>query len=875
METLTGTLLSKPRKLTHKRKSDEAWARFLVSEGSVKGQKIWFTGPILEMSNIMKIAQKGTPLVIMGSWGQGPTRKGQGFHVCEIKDVALSAVGRVLADACRIAKVNLSPDAYERCLVQTGAISLLDANVKLSDTTVWNALVEKVGRREAECFKVLVNELMKDDIRAVAYLFEQAGLPDELPFAAHAVYRLRYRARRRGMTVAEVIRDTPWVLQQICEDRGQAERYAEKLAEYLGKDEYTRRCYVAASKVVWCIVHQGRSKGDSFVWMPVLYGWMKEEPHIARGAFDLLAKRGSSFGRIVYLDREYAKPVARRTGRWHGASKGKALEDLTPRQLQGASLPSIYHAEFDAAKLLAHLVHKPLPPMDEAALVSAAHKWAGRLGHDLDTEQQEFLRSVVRNRITVLCGEAGTGKTLAVKALVAGYKALVGRPPAVIAPTALAAYRAAEDTDAAAGAQTIHRFAHIFMDDIMDGAYQGDVSLPDEKLIIVDESSMLSPTVLSALLWSLAPKPDDDDLLGLSLGGWKEARRKNIRGDIRLVFVGDPGQLPPVGPASAFVGLIETARKGAPKMACVELLHNYRSGDTVIDAAQKARAGAPVEESADVRKMVSKNIVRECLSAVDRILDGKPFDPEHVMVLTSVRSKGDLSLVELNQALKAKYGASEAIKGTIFSLGDPVIATRNDYNRNLDRDDAYNYKEITRSAHRNPNRDDVYNGMRGVVGMPFQNGEDTIVPVEFQLGNKTVRREYYTHEMSSCLELAYASTVHRAQGGQAGHVVLVLPGQTSQSLLYTAITRCLRGGTVNLVVHPDCKESLYRQEPSGVEDGAPLPAERCLSAFALRLQDNIKEMCPPRPVTELVPRPALTPEMLEQLRRIAASQGLH
>ena len=144
-------------------------------------------------------------------------------------------------------------------------------------------------------------------------------------------------------------------------------------------------------------------------------------------------------------------------------------------------------------------------------------------GQKLNNCQMKLIQSVCENKITLLTGEAGTGKSLALKILGESYYRLTGVMPIIIAPTALAAYRAAENTSMGDTAKTIHRYASIFSDEadlIVDNPDKSQNTLQDSPgLVIVDECSMMGPVMLRKLLSRITP-------------------------DTRIVFAGDPNQLP-------------------------------------------------------------------------------------------------------------------------------------------------------------------------------------------------------------------------------------------------------------------------------------------------------------------------------------------
>ncbi len=215
-------------------------------------------------------------------------------------------------------------------------------------------------------------------------------------------------------------------------------------------------------------------------------------------------------------------------------------------------------------------------PLASANQVEAARRRAAAAG--LDTAQQRAVASLLTQRLVLVCGGPGTGKTSTVVAMLAAHLAL--RPAAKLhlaAPTGKAATRlryaiecgcerlasaAATEVLLAAPCSTLHRLLES-----NGQRYGRNQRQPLElDLLVVDELSMVDLPLMAALL----------DALPASC---------------RLVLVGDPAQLPPVGPGAVLLELMEPERRSALGTAVVELVTSYRNSGAIASVAAALRPG--------------------------------------------------------------------------------------------------------------------------------------------------------------------------------------------------------------------------------------------------------------------------------------------
>jgi len=430
----------------------------------------------------------------------------------------------------------------------------------------------------------------------------------------------------------------------------------------------------------------------------------------------------------------------------------EALQELAARAMvvidrELVYPPPLYDAEVrlavEAAAMLGRKV-APLPPG-----VWASERVQAALGplHPLQREAVEATGAV---SMLVLTGGPGTGKTTTVRAMVALHQA-AGHKMVLAAPTGRAAKRLSEATGHPAS--TLHRLLEW---NPRLGRFQRDRNSPlDADLVLVDEASMV------------------DVQLGASLV-------QAVRLGARLVWVGDADQLPPVGPGTVLADLLATSAvrsvrltevfRQAAASAIVRGAYEVLQGITPRGSTPrgKARAGdapvapagelfvVPVEDAAEAAgvlvELVAERIPRSF--GLDALRDVQVLVPTH---------RGPLGAQSLNEALQTRLNPAAARGRKGLGPGDKVMQRKNDYDL------------------------DVWNGDVGTI---VSADEKTVV---VQMDGREV---VYVGNAADNLALAYAATVHKAQGSEYDAVVIGLHTShfmlLNRSLLYTAITRARR-----------------------------------------------------------------------------------
>ena len=373
---------------------------------------------------------------------------------------------------------------------------------------------------------------------------------------------------------------------------------------------------------------------------------------------------------------------------------------------------------------------------------------------ELDEAQRGAVAAVASHGVCVLAGGPGTGKSRTVAAVVA-LAAQRGLRVALAAPTGRAAKRLEEL--AGAPATTLHRLLGAQgrgRGESADGSATSDQAWVfargeewplDADLVVVDESSMLDAELAAALVEACAD-------------------------GTRLLLVGDPAQLPSIGPGRVLADIIDS---GAVPVTELTTLYRQREGGVIARLATAVRGGElpPVattgpgaaEHEAVVvpvrgSQQAALRVTQLVTDSIPRVLGIPAAD---VQVVTPVH-KGPAGTIELNRALKAKLNPGPGAHSG-FDPGDRVVAIAN----HIDEGFA--------------------NGEVGTVALAADDGliiTFTGVPVTVP------------YKFLSDLRHGWAMTVHRGQGSEWPAVVAVFPaeasGMLSRPLVYTALTRAQR-----------------------------------------------------------------------------------
>ena len=408
----------------------------------------------------------------------------------------------------------------------------------------------------------------------------------------------------------------------------------------------------------------------------------------------------------------------------------------------GVYLKALHQAEVKTARRLQDIARAPRlqVPID----VEKAIQWAQeRGGLTLAVQQQAAIRKAIEQKLVVVTGGPGTGKTTILRCLLPILEAKKLRV-ALAAPTGRAAKRMAEATGGEA--KTLHRLLEFSP---RDGQFQRTADRPLEAdWVVVDEASMLDLPLTYSLLRAVP----------LQAG---------------LVLVGDVDQLPSVGPGTVLKDII--ASGVADVIHLTEIFRQAEASQIVVNAHRVNQGAMPLVpregggDFAFIDEEDPEAVQRRILDLVARDLPRRHgLDPwEDIQVITPMH-RGPIGAAQLNTALQATLNpkGTEVVRGTrLFRTGDKVMQLRNNYDK-----DVYN-GDIGRIQRIDLEEQEVH--------IRF---EDRVVPFDFADLDE--------------LTLAYAITVHKSQGSE--YPAAVVPIHThhfvllQRNLLYTAITRARR-----------------------------------------------------------------------------------
>ena len=421
-----------------------------------------------------------------------------------------------------------------------------------------------------------------------------------------------------------------------------------------------------------------------------------------------------------------------------------------------------YYMELNTAKMLHDLnvhaeihedyVRKRLELIEQDAELS------------LDEMQREAVIEAVRHGILVLTGGPGTGKTTTINAMIRYFESQ-GLEIFLAAPTGRAAKRMTEATGYEA--QTIHRLLEVSGNpeesDGRSGFARNEENPLEADVIIIDEVSMVDLPLMHALLRAIVP-------------------------GTRIVLVGDGNQLPSVGPGSVLKDILQSEC-----FATVRLTRIFRQAaeSDIVMNAHKINKGEPVildNKSRDfffLKRQDANTIISVVITLLQKKLpkyvDANMYD---IQVLTPMR-KGLLGVERLNRILQEYLNPPDKKKTEkeygekLFREGDKVMQIKNNYQ--LEWEIATKYGLVVDKGI------GIFNGDMGVI--TNINTYNETVEVEYDEKRKVT----YPFSLLDELELAYAITIHKAQGSEYPAVVIpLLPGPRQlyhRNLLYTAVTR--------------------------------------------------------------------------------------
>ena len=633
----------------------------------------------------------GDVLHLQGEWKNHP-KFGRQFEVSAYSpEVPVTAIGieKYLASG----KIHGIGPSMARRIVQAFGEKTMDVienrPQKLTD-------VDGIGKKRAESIQKAWRE--QSEIKEILMFLQENGVSSAYAAKIYRVY---------GGGAIKVLQDEPYRL--AFDIHGIGFRVADKIAGEVGIDrESTAR------------MHAGL--------IFILHTYAEKSGHVYYPYEDLVEACVQELG--------VQRGIVMR-----GFREATANEDIVIEETDGDKavyLDRMYRAETGTAKSLRRLKNAP-DRLGGFNRSTALARVQDKQGITLADKQIEAIRSALDNKVSIITGGPGTGKTTIINSFM-DIMGEIGAKAVLAAPTGRAAKRMGEATGREA--KTIHRLLEF---DPANHTFKRNMNSPLKcDAVVVDEVSMVDIPLMASLL-------------------------KAIPDHATVVLVGDVNQLPSVGAGDVLRDMI-----GSGRVSCVKLdkifrqasqsgivvnAHRVNSGkmpDTANEADDFAffEREEPEEARAEIVDLVSR-----------RIPDRFGFDPVRDIQILCPMTKGAVGTQTLNGDLQeiitgGKGGIGRG--GQVFSPGDKIMQIRNNYEK------------------------DVFNGDIGwVVDVDTEEQE---LKAEFD-GRYVV---YESADMDEIV-LAYATTVHKSQGSE--YPVVVIPVMTqhyimlARNLIYTGITR--------------------------------------------------------------------------------------
>ena len=469
-------------------------------------------------------------------------------------------------------------------------------------------------------------------------------------------------------------------------------------------------------------------------------GYEKEDPRRCRSGILYTLGQLSDEGHVYAGEEQLVKTAGQLLEAGETAIRDTLAGMLQAEDLildkEAIYLPPFYHAECGTSRRLRDLAESTGRSLFDGLFDPSS--LTAETGIEYDEVQLAAIRQAVTSKVMVLTGGPGTGKTTTTQGIIAALKK-AGLRVLLAAPTGRAAKRMSEATGMEA--KTIHRLLEY---NPQDGYKRNDENPLEGDALIVDECSMIDILLMNNLL-------------------------KAVPVGMRLVFVGDIDQLPSVGAGNVLRDIIDSQR--IPVVRLVRIFRQAQKSRIVMNAHAINQGRFPDTSNGrdtdfffmreDDPERAAETIVR---LVKERLPRAYRESPDRIQVLTPMQ-RGVVGAANLNLLLQQALnpsGPSLNRGGYTYRQGDRVMQQRNNYDK------------------------DVFNGDLGYIREV--DTEERTLKVDFD--GKWI--EYDITELDE-LTLAYATTIHKAQGSE--YPIVVMPVlmthfvMLQRNLIYTGITR--------------------------------------------------------------------------------------
>jgi exodeoxyribonuclease V alpha subunit len=430
--------------------------------------------------------------------------------------------------------------------------------------------------------------------------------------------------------------------------------------------------------------------------------------------------------------------------------------------------PPFFQAEHRLSQLLRQWLLHPVE-VDLQRVRRWVERFIEKTGLVLSAQQRQAVEMAASQRILILTGGPGTGKTFTTRTIVALWKAM-GKEIALASPTGRAAQRLSEMTGQEA--KTIHRLLEF---DPKTMKFKRDLDNPiSANAVVIDESSMMD--------------------LFLS-----HSAVKAIAQDAQLLLVGDIDQLPSVGPGKVLCDLIAS---GSIPVAKLTEVFRQATASQIVSNAHRINQGQfphlervsnqPNSDCLWLEVEEPEHGVQAIRDLIESFIPSLGFNPAQDVQVLCPMTRGEIGTRNLNQVIQKLVNSPHPSKGElvrgslVLRVGDRVLQQVNDYNR------------------------EVFNGDLGTIEAIDLEEQETTVRYD----NRSVA--YDLADLNE-ISLAWAVTIHKSQGSEYPVVILPIFMQhylmLSRNLIYTGLTRARK---LAIIVGPQKAISLaIRQMKDG------------------------------------------------------------
>ncbi|UCB47686.1 MAG: ATP-dependent RecD-like DNA helicase [Deltaproteobacteria bacterium] len=673
-----------------------------------------YSEPITAVGNLIA-PRPGELIKMKGAWVDHP-KFGRQFKVISHRSVvpsSLEGMRRYLGSG--LIK-GIGPVMASRIVEKFGEKTLEVIDSRIEDLEK----VEGIGRQRVGMIRRAWED--QKDIREVMIFLQGHGVS-----SAYATKIFR----RYGQNAISVLKRNPYTL--ATDIYGIGFQSADRIAQRLG---FEKSAPVRAEAGILYVLAQLSDDGHVYYPYERLIEKCKEILEVDR---EVILK---AFGNIAYDGKVIMEDL------------NLELEEFVPNQ-KAVYLAQFHTSETGIANHFARLISSPkrIRKMDE----DKAIQWVqGKINLKLASKQIEAVKGAISDKVMVITGGPGTGKTTIINAVIQIYRA-VGARILLAAPTGRASKRMSEATSYPA--RTIHRMLEY---SFQKGGFQRNHDRPLEvDVLILDEVSMVDTILMYHLL-------------------------KAVPAEATLIMVGDVNQLPSVGPGSVLKDIIRSN-----VVPVVELKEIFRqAGESLIVVnAHKINNGVipklkPAKENLEDFYFIEQDDPEQALDIImelvcERIPKRFNFHPIDDVQVLSPMHKGVVGVENLNMKLQDAMNPSKVqiAKGEkVFRLRDKVMQIRNNYEK------------------------EVFNGDIGRLTSIDQESQQVTVTFD------GIPVPYDFSELDE-VALAYAISVHKSQGSEYEAIVIPILSQhyvlLQRNLIYTAVTRGKK-----LVVMVGSKEAL-------------------------------------------------------------------